>query len=64
MANTATVRNAGGLRATFAGSKTGQDDAPFVFVKVGDEDLPRAFTGCQGLIAPHSAYSGRDQEIS
>ena len=38
MANTATVRNAGGLRATFAGSKTGQDDAPFVFVKVGDEE--------------------------
>jgi hypothetical protein len=38
MANTATVRNAGGLPATFAGSKTGQDDAPFVFVKVGDEE--------------------------
>ena len=33
MANTATIRNANGLPATFAGSKTGQDDAPFVFVK-------------------------------
>ena len=38
MANTATIRNANGLPATFAGSKTGQDDAPFVFVKVGDEE--------------------------
>lgn len=38
MANAATVRNAGGLPATFAGSNTGQDDAPFVFVKVGDEE--------------------------
>ena len=38
MANMAPVRNAGGLPATFAGSKTGQDDAPFVFVKVGNEE--------------------------
>jgi hypothetical protein len=38
MANTARVRNCGGLPATFAGSKTGQDDAPFVFIKVGDEE--------------------------
>ena len=38
MANIATIRNANGLPATFAGSKTGQDDAPFVFVKVGDEE--------------------------
>jgi hypothetical protein len=37
MANTAPIRNSSGLPATFAGSKTGQDDAPFVFVKVGDE---------------------------
>ena len=36
--NTAIVRNANGLPATFVGSKTGQDDAPFVFVKVGDEE--------------------------
>ena len=35
MANTAIIRNSNGLPATFAGSKTGQDDAPFVFVKVG-----------------------------
>ena len=38
MANTATVRNSNGLPATFVGSKTGQDDAPFVFIKVGDEE--------------------------
>jgi hypothetical protein len=38
MANKAIIRNANGLPATFAGSKTGQDDAPFVFVKVGDEE--------------------------
>ena len=38
MANTATIRNANGLPATFAGSKTGLDDAPYVFVKVGDEE--------------------------
>jgi hypothetical protein len=37
MANPATVRIAGGLPAIFAGSKTGQDDTPFVFVKVGNE---------------------------
>jgi hypothetical protein len=38
MANTATIRNSNGLPATFVGSKTGQDDAPFVFIKVGDEE--------------------------
>ena len=38
MANTASIRNANGLPATFAGSKTGKDDAPFVFVKVGNEE--------------------------
>ena len=38
MANTATIRNSNGLPATFTGSKTGQDDAPLVFVKVGDEE--------------------------
>jgi hypothetical protein len=38
MANTAIIRDSNGLPATFAGSKTGLDDAPFVFVKVGDEE--------------------------
>ena len=33
MANTATIRNANGLPATFAGSKTGQDDAPKLEMK-------------------------------
>ena len=38
MANKATVRNAYGVPAMFAGSKTGSDDAAFVFVRVGDEE--------------------------
>ena len=38
MANKATIRNAYGVPAMFAGSKTGSDDAAFVFVKVGDEE--------------------------
>jgi len=38
MANKATVRNAYGVAAMFAGSKTGSDDAAFVFVRVGDEE--------------------------
>jgi hypothetical protein len=38
MANAATIRDSNGLPATFAGSKTGHDDAPFVFIKVGDEE--------------------------
>jgi len=38
MANTATVRDAYGVPALFVGSKTGQDDAPFVFIRVGDEE--------------------------
>ena len=38
MANKATVRNAYGVPAMFAGSKTGSDDAAFVFIRVGDEE--------------------------
>lgn len=38
MANKATVRNAYGVPATFSGSKTGSDDAAFVFVRIGDEE--------------------------
>jgi hypothetical protein len=38
MANTATIRDAYGVPAIFVGSKTGRDDAPFVFVRVGDEE--------------------------
>jgi hypothetical protein len=38
MANTAKIRDAGGVPAMFVGSKTGSDDAPFVFVRVGDEE--------------------------
>jgi hypothetical protein len=38
MANTATIRDAYGLPAIFGGLKTGRDDAPFVFVRVGDDE--------------------------
>ena len=69
MANTATIRNANGIPATFAGSKTGQDDAPFVLSKSETKsaaamgrmgcaprlDRPSSVTGsCQRLTAPPS----------
>jgi hypothetical protein len=38
MANIAIIKDAYGLPAIFVGSKTGRDDAPFVFVRVGDEE--------------------------
>jgi hypothetical protein len=38
MANTAIIRDAYGTPAMFVGSKTGQDDAAFVFIRVGDEE--------------------------
>ena len=63
MANTATVRNASGLPATFAGSKTGQDDAPFVFVKVGDEERRMRWAEWDALPAwtgPRPARTAKD----
>jgi hypothetical protein len=38
MANTAIIRDVSGVPAIFVGSKTGRDDAPFVFIRVGDEE--------------------------
>ena len=38
MANTAVIRDAYGVPAMFVGSKTGSDDAAFVFIRVGDEE--------------------------
>ena len=38
MANTAIVRDAYGVPAMFVDSKTGKDDAAFVFIRVGDEE--------------------------
>jgi hypothetical protein len=38
MVNSATIRDAYGLPAMFVDSKTGKDDAAFVFVRVGDEE--------------------------
>ena len=38
MANSAIIRDVCGVPAMFVGSKTGLDDAPFVFIRVGDEE--------------------------
>jgi hypothetical protein len=38
MANTAIIRDAYGAPAIFVGPKTRRDDAPFVFVRVGNEE--------------------------
>ena len=38
MANNAIIRDAYGVPAMFVGSKTGRDDAAFVFIRVGDEE--------------------------
>ena len=61
--NTAIVRNANGLPATFVGSKTGQDDAPFVFVKVGDEERRMRWAEWDALpawIGPRPARTAKD----
>ena len=63
LANTATVRNANGVPATFAGSKTGQDDAPFVFVKVGNEERRMRWAEWDALPAwtgPRPARTAKD----
>ncbi|WP_022719538.1 hypothetical protein [Rhodopseudomonas sp. B29] len=61
MTDKAAIRDAYGAPAVFVGSKTGQDDAFFVFVRVGDEErrmrrsewdaLP-AWTGPRPIWAP------------
>ena len=38
MVNRATIRTVDGQPAVFTGSKTGTDDASFVFVRVGTEE--------------------------
>ena len=38
MTNSAIIRDAYGVPAMFVGSKTGKEDAPFVFIRVGDEE--------------------------
>lgn len=38
MTNAAIIRDAYGVPAMFVGSKTGKEDAPFVFIRVGDEE--------------------------
>jgi hypothetical protein len=51
MANKATVRNAYGMPAMFVGSKTGSDDAAFVFVRVGNEERRMRWAEWDGLPA-------------
>ena len=38
MTNAAIIRDAYGVPAMFVGSKTGKEDARFVFIRVGDEE--------------------------
>jgi hypothetical protein len=64
LANSATIRDANGLPATFAGSKTGQDDAPFVFVKVGTEERRMRWAEWDALppwTGPRPARAAKDQ---
>jgi hypothetical protein len=51
MANTAIIRDAYGVPAMFAGSKTGGDDATFVFVRVGDEERRKRWAEWDALPA-------------
>lgn len=45
MTNTAVIRDAYGTPAMFVDSKTGKDDAAFVFIRVGDEELRVSWAG-------------------
>jgi len=49
MANNTVIRDAYGTPAIFAGSKTGSDDAPFVFIRVGDEERRMRWTEWDAL---------------
>jgi hypothetical protein len=51
MANTAIIRDAYVVPAMFAGSKTGGDDAAFVFVRVGDEERRKRWAEWDALPA-------------
>ena len=54
MTNSAIIRDAYGVPAIFIGSKTGRDDAPFVFVRVGDEERRMRWSEWDA----HPAWSG------
>ena len=54
VANTAVIRDAYGVPAMFVGSKTGRDDAAFVFIRVGDEERRMRWAEWDAL----SAWSG------
>jgi hypothetical protein len=49
MASNTVIRDAYGTPAVFAGSKTGSDDAPFVFIRVGDEERRMRWTEWDAL---------------
>lgn len=60
MANKTIVRNAYGERAVFSGSKTGNDQAAFVFVSVGNEERRMRWAEWDALPAwtgPHPSGS-------
>ena len=51
MANTTLIRDAYGSPAMFVGSKSGVEDDPFVFVRVGDEERRMRFAEWDALPA-------------
>lgn len=51
MTNPTIIRNAYGLPAMFVGSKTGNDDDAFVFIRVGDEERRMRVAEWNGLPA-------------
>jgi hypothetical protein len=63
MANTATIRDAYGHPAMFVGSKTGDDAAAFVFVRVGDEERRMRWAEWDALPAwagPRPSWAGKN----
>ena len=51
MTSSGIIRNAYGLPAMFVGSKTGNEDDSFVFVRVGDEERRMRAAEWNGLPA-------------
>ena len=65
MANNTVIRDAYGAPAIFVGSKTGSDDAPFVFIRVGDEERRMRWTEWDALppwTGPRPAWATKKQD--
>ena len=59
MANTAIIRDAYGVPSMFVDSKTGKDDAAFVFIRVGDEERRMRWAEWDALPAWTGVRPGR-----